>query len=105
MIWIKNHGVSGESDNLRVMLASELPDVIPHRDDPEAAQAVVRIRGWTGINLDVKLPDEAVQAAFSDALGDRVRWAIDEPADHDDYNDKSAELDALYDGSHPEIDR
>ena len=104
MIWIKNHNISGESDNLRIPLAEEIPDVVPWKEDAQEAQAVVKLQGWTGIDLDVQLPDEAIKNGFSDALGNQIRWAHNEDADHPDYSDKAEELDAYYNGTHPDLD-
>lgn len=103
MIWIKNHGVRGESDDLRIPLAEEIPNVVPWKEDAQEAHAVVRLKGWTGIDLDVQLPDDAIENGFSDVLGDRVRWAHNEAAAHPDYDDKAEELDAYYDGIHPDL--
>ena len=102
MIWIKNYVIGGESDNMRIPLAKEMPEVVPWKEDAQQAQSVVKLRGWTGIDLDVSLPDEAIENGFSDALGDQIRWAHNEDADHPDYHDKAEELDAYYDGSHSE---
>ena len=103
MIWIKNHGIRGESDNLRIPLAEEIPDVVSWKEDAQEAQAVVKVRAWTGIDLDVQLPDDAIENGFSDALGDQIRWAHNEDADHPDFDDKAEELDAFYDGTHPDL--
>ena len=102
MIWIKNHGMRGESDNLRFRLAEEIPDVVTWKEDAKQAQAVVIERRWTGIDLDVNLPDEAIENGFSDALGEQIRWAHNEDADHEDYDDKAEELDAYFANEHPE---
>ena len=102
MIWIKNHGINGGSDDLRIPLAEEISDVVPWKEDAQQSQAVVVMRGWTGIDLDVNLPDEAISNDFSDALGDQIRWAHEEDADHPDYDDKAEELDAYYNRTHPE---
>ena len=103
MIWIKNHGIHGESDNLRIPLAEEIPDVVPWKEDAQQAQAVIVMRGWTGIDLDLQLPDDAIENGFSDALGEQIRWAHNEDADHPDYSDKAEELNDYYDGSHPDL--
>jgi len=102
MIWIKNHGISGESDNMRIQLAEEIPDVVPWKEDAQQAQMVVIEQGWTGIGLDVHLPDEAIENGFSDALGEQIRWAHNEDADHPDFDDKAEELDAIYNATHPD---
>ena len=102
MIWIKNHGISGESDDLRIPLAEEIPDVVAWKEDAQQAQAVVKLQGWTRIDLDVHLPDDAIENGFSDALDDQIRWAHNEDADHDDFEDKAEELDAFYHGTHPD---
>ena len=104
MIWIKNHGIGGESDNLRIPIAEEIPDVVPWKEGAQQAQAVVKLREWTGIELDVHLPDEGIENGFSNALGDQIRWAHNEDADHPDFDNKAEELDAYYDGNHPDID-
>lgn len=103
MIWIKNHQMQGESDNLRLPLAEKIPDVVPWKEDAQKAQEVVKLRGWTGIELDAHLPDEAIENGFSDALGEQIRWAHNEHAEHPDYSDKAEELDAYYNGTHPEL--
>ena len=100
MIWIKNHGISGESDNLRIPLAEHVKAISCHQQDPEGCPAIVALRGWTGVSIDADVAD--VRGGFETALGSQLRFAVDEPADHDDYSDKSEELDAFCDGSHPE---
>ena len=100
MIWIKNHRISGESDNLRTPLAEHLDVMTCHLNDPEGCPAIVVLRGWTGVSIDADVND--VRTGFETALGSQLRFAVDEPADHDDYSDKSDELDAFYDGRHPE---
>ena len=103
MIWIKNHGIRGESDNLRIPIAEEIPEVVPWKENAQKAKTVVVMRGWTGIDLDANLPDEAIENGFSDALGNQIRWAHNEDSDHPDYEDKAEELDAYYGGSHPDL--
>lgn len=102
MIWIKNHGIRGGSDNLRILLRNEDTPVVAYQDDGETTP-IIKLRGWTGIDLDTDLPDEALQNAFIEGLGEQVRWAYEEDADHPDYGDKAEELCAYYDGSHPDL--
>ena len=101
MIWIKNHGINGESDNLRIPLAEHVEAITCHINDPEGCPAMVVLRGWTGVLIDEDVTD--VRDGFETALGEQLRFAVDEPADHDDFSDKSDELDAFYDGTHPEL--
>ena len=101
MIWIKNHGITGESDNLRIPLSEQVGSVTTHRDDPKGSPAIVVLNGWTGVLIDDDPAD--VRDGFETALGDQLRFAVDEPADYDDFSDKSDELDAFYDGTHPEL--
>ena len=101
MIWITNHGITGKSDNVRIPLASEVDEISCHKNDPEGCPAVVVLRGWTGVLTDADVSD--VRDGFEDALGSQLRFAVDESADHDDYEDKSEELDALYNGTHPDL--
>ena len=100
MIWIKNHGIRGESDNLRIPLAGEIGEISCHKDDPEDCPAIVVMRGWTGVKIDSDVSD--VRDGFESALGSQLRFAADEPADHDDYDDKAEELTAIYNGEHPD---
>ena len=102
MIWIKNHGISGGSDNLRIPLRNEDAPVVAHQDDGETSPITV-MRGWTGVDLDTDLPVQAIENAFLDGLGDQVRFAYKEDSDHPDYDDKAEELDAYYDGTHPNL--
>ena len=102
MIWIKNHGINGESDNLRIPLRNADVPVLAYQDDGETTP-VVRLKRWTGLDIDTHLPDQAIENAFLDGLGDQVRFAYKEGADHPDYDDKAEELDAYYDGTHPDL--
>ena len=100
MIWIKNHGIRGESDNLRIPLESEVEAVKSHKNDPKASPAIVRMQGWTGVGIDSDVSD--VREQFKEALGDQLLFAVDGAADNDDYNSKDEELDAYYAGEHPD---
>ena len=102
MIWIKNHGISGESDNLRIPLRDANADVYAHIDNDETTP-ITALRGWTGVHIDLNAEQ---QRCFSEALeeGHKLRWAIGEPADHPDFDNKAEELDAYYDGTHPDLD-
>ena len=102
MIWIKNHNTSGKSDNLRIPLRNEDAPVVACADDGDTTP-VVKMREWTGLEIETHLPDEALENAFLDALGDQVIWAHKQDADHPDYHDKAEELDAYYNGTHPDI--
>lgn len=102
MIWIKNHGIRGESDNLRVPLASEVDEISCHQNDSEGCPAIVKHRGWTGVGIDADVDD--VRDGFESALGSQLRFAADESADHGDYDDQAEELTAYYDGTHPDLD-
>ena len=102
MIWVKNHGIRGESDNLRLPLRNEDTPVVAYEDDGQTTPITV-MRGWTGVHIDTDLPDQAIRNAFIEALGDQVCWAYEEDADHPDYSDKAEELDAYYDGTHPDL--
>ena len=101
MIWIKNHGIRGESDNLRIPLRDANADVCAHVDADETTP-ITALRGWTGLHVDLTTEQ---QQCFSEALegGHKLRWAIGEPSEHPDYDNKSEELDAYYDGSHPDV--
>ena len=101
MIWIKNHGIRGESDNLRIPLSQEIDEMACYQNDPESCPAIVVMRGWTGIDINADVDD--TRNGFKSALGPQLRFAVDEPADNDDYNDKSEELGGYYEGSHPDI--
>ena len=101
MIWIKNHGVTGRSDELRRPLADEVDEVSCHKEKPEQCPAIVVMRGWTALKIDSDVSD--VRDGFENALGSQLRFAVDESSDHDDYEDKSSELDAFYNGTHPDL--
>lgn len=101
MIWIKNHGIRGESDNLRVPLKDAGLSVTPHFEDGETNR-IVKLQRWTGIELDANLPDQAIENAFLD-FNDDVIFASDRDSDHPDYDNKNEELDAYYDGTHPDL--
>ena len=100
MIWFKNHGIIGKSDNLRIPLAEEIDDISCHKNDPEGCPAIVVMRGWTAVDIDADVDD--VRDGFESALGSQLRFAVDESANHSDYTDKAEELDAYYDGTHPD---
>ena len=100
MIWFKNHGITGSSDNLREPLSEEVDKITCHTDDPEGCPAIVVMDGWTGVKINSDVSD--VRDGFKDALGSQLRFAADKPSDHDDYNDKAEELDAYYNGDHPD---
>ena len=102
MIWIKNHGIRGESDNLRIPLAGEIDEMTCHKDDPEGCPAIVVMSGWTGIDIDSDVAE--VQDGIKSSIGPQLRFAADEAADHDDYDNRSEELDAYYGGTHPDLD-
>lgn len=102
MIWIKNHGIRGESDNLRMPLADEVDEVTCHQNDPDGCPAIAKVRGWTGVCIKKGVGD--VRDGFEGALGSQLRFAVDEPADHGEFDDKAEELDAYHDGEHPDID-
>lgn len=102
MIWIKNHGITGESDNLRIPLKDAGLSVTPHHDEGQTTP-IVELRGWTGIKLDTGLPDQALENALLD-FDEKVIFAYKQDADHADYDDKAEELDAYYDGTHPDLD-
>ena len=101
MIWIKNHGIVGESDNLRIPLAENVDDITCHKNDAEGCPAVIQMRGWTGVKIDSDVDQN--RDGFESALGSQLRFAVDESSDHDDYEDKSEELDAFYNGTHPDL--
>ena len=102
MIWIKNHGVKGESDNLRIPLADEVDGITCHQNDPDGCPAIVVMSRWTGVKIGSNVSD--VRNGFESALGPQLRFAVDEDADHGDYENKAEELDAYYAGNHPETD-
>ena len=99
MIWIKNHGISDESDNLRIPLVEEIDEISSHKDDPESCPAIVVMKGWAAVKVDSDVSD--VRDGFEGALGPQLRFAVDEDANHDDYDNKAEELTAIYDGEHP----
>ena len=103
MIWIKNHGIQGESENLRISLKNAGVPVVTVKDDGDTTPITV-FRRWTGIHIDSQLPDEALENAFLD-FEENVRFAYKEEAEHPDYDNKSDELDAYYDGTHPDLDQ
>lgn len=102
MIWIKNHGVTGESDDLRIPLRNADAPVVAYQDDGKTTP-IVSLRGWTGIKIDTQLPDQAIVNAFLDGFGDQTRFAYDEGANHPDFGSKADELDAYYNGTHPDL--
>jgi len=102
MIWIKNHGIRGTSDNLRLPLRNADAPVVAYKDDDETTPITV-MRGWTAVHIDTNLPDQAIRNAFIEGLGEQVIWAYEEDADHPDYDDKAEELDAYYAGTHPNV--
>ena len=101
MIWIKNHGIRGESDDLRIPLAESVDEMSCHQNDPEGCPAIIVMRGWTGIDIDASISE--VRDDFKSALGSQLRFADVEDANHEDFNRLSDELDAFYSGNHPDL--
>ena len=100
MIWIKNHGVRGVSDELRMPLSEEVEKITCHKNDPDECPSVVKMRGWTGVGIDIDVTE--VKEGFESALGSQLRFAVDEASDHDDYGSKHDELNAYYANKHPD---
>ena len=92
MIWIKNHGVSGRSDNLRELLAADIESVTTHAEDPEGSPAIVVMDGWTGVAIDNDYDD--VRQPIRDALGPQVVFA--DEVDSDEHDTMADELDERY---------
>lgn len=101
MFWFRNHGITGESDSLRIPLRNANVPVVAYQDDGETTPVVV-LRGWTGVKIDSALSVQALENAFLDGLGDQTQFAYKQNSDHPDYDNKSTELDAYYEGNHPE---
>ena len=101
MIWIKNHGVTGESDNLRLALGKEVEEITCHKKDADGCPAIVKMWGWTGVKIDLD-PNE-VKDGFETALDTQIRFAVDEDSNHDNYSNKNGELDAYYAYDHPDV--
>ena len=105
MIWIKGvHNRFGTSDDLR-----ECGRGAGFLDSDDYSTGIVYLRGWVGFHVNENLPDEEIENALSDALADKLAisdptFAFGEDADHDDYESKSEELEAYYDGTHPDLD-
>lgn len=105
MIWIKGiQNRFGTSDELR-----ECGREAGFLDSDDHSTGIVYLRGWVGFAVNENLPDQAIENALADVLADRL--GISNPifgfqidADHPDYDNKSEELDAYYEGTHPDLD-
>ena len=104
MIWIQGiNGRFGSSDELRVCGREA-----GFLDSDDCSTSIVYIGGWVGFNVNDELPDEAVENALSDVLADKLgvsspTYAFEVHADHPDYDNKSVELEAIYNGTHPDL--
>ena len=102
MIWIQGiNGRFGRSDKLRACGREA-----GFMDSDDYSTSIVYIGGWVGFNVNDELPDEAVENALSDVLADKLgvsnpTYGFEVDADHPDYDTKSEELEAYYDGTHP----
>ena len=104
MIWIK--GINkrfGTSDELR-----ECAREAGFLDSDDYSTGIIYLPGWVGFHVNKNLPDEAIKndisEAFSGQLGiENPTFGFDTDADHPDYDDKAEELDAFYDGTHPDL--
>lgn len=105
MIWIKGiQNQFGTSDELR-----ECGREAGFLESDDYLTGVVYVGGWTGFAVDENLPDEAIKNALSDVLADKLgisapTFGYEVDADHPDYDDKSDELEAYYEGTHPDLD-
>ena len=76
-------------------------------DSDDYSTGIVYLRGWVGFRVNENLPDEAIENALSDLLADKLgisdpTYGFELDADHEDYNNKSEELEAIYNGEHPD---
>ena len=105
MIWIKNAGNwFSISNELR-----ECGREAGFLDSDDYSTGIVYLKGWVGFAVNENLPDEAIENGISEALGNQLGienpiFAFDEASDHDDYDNKAEELDAYYEGAHPDDD-
>ena len=103
MIWIRGiQNRFGNSDELR-----ECGREAGFLESDDRSTGIVYLRGWVGFQVNDNLPDQAIENALSDVLANKL--GISEPtfgfqvdADHSDYENKSDELEALYNGDHPD---
>ena len=103
MIWIK--GISnqfGTSDEIR-----ECGREAGFLDSDDYSTGIVYLRGWVGFKVNENVPDEAIENGISEALSNQLgienpTFAFDTDADHEDYDNKSEELEAIYNGEHPD---
>jgi len=101
MIWIKNHGVTGSTDNLRQPLKDAGVPICCYSDDGKTTPVVV-LKGWTGLALnDHDLTDDEV-VELIEKINSMIMVARDLGANHDEFDNKSEELDAYHNGEHPE---
>ena len=105
MIWI--YGIQnrfGTSDELR-----ECGRGAGFLVDDDYSTGIVYLRGWVGFAVNDNLPDQDNESDISEALSNQLgienpTFGFEEDTDHDDYDDKSEELEAYYDGAHPDLD-
>lgn len=103
MIWIK--GIQNQfttSDELR-----ECGRAGGFLDSDDYSTGIVYMRGWVGFAVNQQLPDQAIENGISEALSNKL--GIDDPtfgfdmdANHPGYSHKGDELEAIYNGDHPD---
>ena len=102
MIWIKQTFRSGSSSEFR-----EVGRETGFLDSDDHSTGIVYQQGYIGFAVNENLPDEAIENGIADALADQLGvgnpvFGFDEDADHPDFDSKSEELDAYYNGTHPD---
>lgn len=104
MIWIKNAGNwFNTNDGLR-----ECGRKAGFLDSDDYSTGIVYLRGWVGFAVNDNLPDEAIENGISEGLSDQLgienpTFGFEVDVDHPDYDNKSEELEAIYDGDHPDL--
>ena len=102
MIWIKRTFRVNGSDSIR-----EVGRETGFLDSDDHSTAIVHQRGYIGFAVNKNLPDEAIENGIADVLADRFGvenpvFGFDKDANHPDFDSKSEELDAYYNGEHPD---
>ena len=101
MIWIKNHGVRGQTDNLRQPLKDAGLPICCHNDEGETTP-VIFMKGWTGLALDDHDISDDELTQLLKGLNPIIVVAHEQDAEHDEFDNKSDELDAYYNDRHPD---
>jgi len=103
MIWIKSiTGGFASSDELR-----ECGREAGFLESDDYSTGVIYMRGWVGFRVNENLPDEDIENALAEKLADKLgisdpTFAFEVDADSPDYDNKSEELEAYFDGTHPD---